>query len=42
MRMYVMELLGTFFLMIAVSFTGNPIAIGAMLTALVYIGAHEQ
>lgn len=34
------EFLGTFFLVTIVSFTGNPIAIGAVLTALVYSGGH--
>jgi len=34
------EFLGTFFLVTVVSFTGNPIAIGAVLMALVYSGGH--
>ncbi len=38
-----MELLGTFFLALAVSFTsftGNPIPVGLMLMAMIYVGAH--
>jgi len=33
-----MELIGTFFLTVAVSFTGNPLAIGLMLMAMIYLG----
>jgi len=40
MQKYVMELIGTFFLTVAVTLTGNPIAIGLMLVGLMYIGAH--
>jgi len=40
MKKGLMELLGVFLLTIAVSFTGNPIAIGLMLCALVYVGGH--
>ncbi len=40
MQKYVMELVGTFFLTVAVTLTGNPIAIGLMLVGLMYIGAH--
>ena len=38
MRHYVMELIGTFFLTLAVCITGNPIAIGLMFMAMYYIG----
>ena len=38
MRKYLIELLGTFVLVLTVGLTGNPIAIGAILTVLVYIG----
>lgn len=34
------EFLGTFFLMTVVSFSGNPLAIGAVLAALVYSSGH--
>jgi len=40
MQKYVMELVGTFFLTVAVTLTGNPIAVGLMLVGLMYIGAH--
>jgi aquaporin Z len=40
MKRSAMEFLGTFLLTIAISFTGNPIAIGLMLCALVYVGGH--
>jgi aquaporin Z len=39
-RRYVMEFLGTFFLTTAIVFTRDPLAIGLMLVALVYIGGH--
>ena len=35
-----MELLGAFFLVLAIGLTGNPIAIGSMLAVLVYLGGH--
>jgi len=35
-----MEFLGTFFLTTAIVFTRDPLAIGLMLVALVYIGGH--
>lgn len=38
MRQYLMELIGTFFLTLAVSITGNPIAVGLMFMAMYYIG----
>lgn len=38
MKRYIMEGLGTALLTVAVSFTGNPFAIGLMLAAIVYIG----
>jgi aquaporin Z len=39
MRNYIVELIGTFFLVLVVLLTNNPIAIGAMLIALVYMGS---
>lgn len=41
MRFYAMEFLGTFFLVLAIGLTeGDPLAIGLMLTAMVYAGGH--
>lgn len=40
MQKYVMECLGTFFLTMAISLTGNPIAIGLMFMAMVCVGSH--
>ncbi len=40
MRAYVMEFIGTFFLVFAVGLTGNPLAIGLMLAVMLYAGAH--
>lgn len=34
------EFLGTFFLLLTVAATGNPIAVGAVLVALVYMGGY--
>ena len=38
MRHYLMELIGAFFLTLAVVFTGNPVAVGLMFMAMYYIG----
>lgn len=40
MKRLFMEFLGTFFLVFTIIMTGNPLAIGAMLMAWVYIGGH--
>ena len=40
MRQYLMEFIGTFFLTIAITFNGNPLAIGLILMAMIYIGGH--
>lgn len=40
MRAYVMEFIGTFFLVFAVGLTGNPVAIGLMLGIMIYAGGH--
>jgi glycerol uptake facilitator-like aquaporin len=40
MRQYLMELIGTFFLTMAIAFTADPTVIGLMLLAMVYIGAN--
>jgi len=34
------ELIGTFFLVLVVLPTGNPLAIGAVLMVMVYMGRH--
>lgn len=39
MQKYIVELIGSFFLMMAISFTGNALAIGFTLVALVYFAA---
>lgn len=40
MREYLMEFIGAMFLVLAIALTGNPLAIGMMLMAMVYIGGH--
>lgn len=40
MRKNLMELIGTFFLVTTIGFSGEPLAIGLMLTVMVYCGAH--
>jgi aquaporin Z len=40
MRRYVMEFVGTFFLVTAIGFSGDPLAIGLMLAVMVYMGGH--
>lgn len=40
MNKYLIELIGTFFLVFVIALTGNPIAIGAILTAMVYMGGY--
>ncbi len=40
MKKYLIEFIGTFFLVTTIGLTGNPIAIGVMLTILVYMGGH--
>ncbi len=40
MRSYLMEFIGTMFLVLAVTLSGNPIAIGVMLMVMVYMGGH--
>lgn len=36
----IMEFIGTFFLVLTVALTGNPFAVGAVFTALVYMGGY--
>ncbi len=40
MRKYIMELIGTFFLVFAIGFSANPLAIGLTLMIMVYAGGH--
>ena len=40
MKRYAMEFVGTFFLTVAISLIANPIAIGLMLMAMIYVGDH--
>ena len=40
MKRYLFEFIGTFFLVMTIGLTGNPLAIGVMLTVLVYMGGH--
>ena len=40
MKNYITELVGTFFLVLIIGVSGNPLAIGFGLTVLVYMGAH--
>jgi aquaporin Z len=40
MKKYLIEFIGTFFLVLTIALTGNPIAIGFALTALVYMGGY--
>jgi aquaporin Z len=40
MNKYITEFIGTFFLTMTIALTGNPLAIGVVLVALVYMGAH--
>lgn len=40
MKRYIIEFIGTFFLVLTVALTGNPIAIGAVLATMVYMGGY--
>ncbi len=40
MRNYITEFIGTFFLVLTVGLTGNPLAIGAALMVMIYAGGH--
>jgi aquaporin Z len=39
-KKYLMEFIGTFFLALAISLTGNPVVIGFMLAAMIVVGGH--
>ena len=40
MRQYLMEFIGTMFLVLVIGLNSNPIAVGSILIAMVYIGWH--
>lgn len=40
MKKYITEFIGTFFLVLVIGLTGNPIAIGSILMVMVYMGGH--
>lgn len=40
MKQYLIEFIGAFFLVLTIALTGNPLAIGAVLIALVYMGGY--
>jgi aquaporin Z len=40
MKKFITELIGTFFLVLVISLTGNPVAIGSALMVMVYMGGH--
>ena len=40
MKKYLIEFVGTFFLVLIIGLSENPVAIGVGLSVLVYMGAH--
>ncbi|MEE2954182.1 MAG: aquaporin [Bacteroidota bacterium] len=40
MKNYITEFIGTFFLVLAIGFSGDPFIIGVMLMVMVYMGGH--
>ncbi|HKB44628.1 MAG TPA: aquaporin [Chitinophagaceae bacterium] len=40
MKKYITEFIGTFFLVLTVGLTGNPLAIGSLLMVMIYAGGH--
>jgi aquaporin Z len=40
MRKYITEFIGTFFLVLTIGLTGNPLAIGSVLMVMIYAGGH--
>ncbi len=40
MKKYLVEFIGTLFLVLAIGLTGNPLAIGSMLMVMTFAGAH--
>jgi aquaporin Z len=42
MKKYITELIGTFFLVFVIGLSGNPLAIGGILMAMVFMGGHTS
>ncbi len=40
MKRFLVELIGTFFLTLAIALTGNPLCYGLIFAAVIYLGAH--
>jgi aquaporin Z len=40
MKKYLVELIGTFFLVLVIGLSGNPLAIGSVLMVMIYMGGH--
>jgi len=40
MKKYLIEMIGTFFLVLVIGLTGNPLAIGSVLMVMIYMGGH--
>ena len=40
MKKYLTEFIGTFFLVLTIGLTGNPLAIGSLLMVMIYAGGH--
>lgn len=40
MKRYIVEFIGTFFLVFTIAFTGNPLAIAGILAAMLYMGGY--
>jgi aquaporin Z len=40
MKKYLVEFVGTFFLVLVIGLTGNPLAIGSILMVMIYMGGH--
>ena len=40
MKRFIVELIGTFFLTLAIALTGNPLCYGLIFAAVIYLGAH--
>src|SRR3989344_1157397 len=39
-KKYIIEFIGTFFLVLTVAISGNPLAVGAILIAMLYMGGY--
>src|SRR5688572_16491401 len=40
MKKYITEFIGTFFLVLVIGLSGNPLAIGSILMVMLYMGGH--